>query len=299
MEETETGVMAVIGRINTVHHLSISQVERLKESMGQYLALEAVINKQGEQNEKMVAIIYQEIHKHSNQLNHDIDRTQILTAEVRELQELVDAITAIATQTNLLAINAAIEAAHAGRAGAGFAVVAQEVKTLSIRAAEAANGITRKFDDLSRRMSKELDENESFSKAVHESTAALKRIIQETGTLETQFKQASVEMQGIIRSVQGINDQMVTELSGALGHIQFQDVVRQRVELVGSVLGDLDGHVRAMAGSLSREEEGRLPQPDARALLERFKAQFAQHAGREDHGRGFADPDDGPAIELF
>ncbi|MDC0933769.1 methyl-accepting chemotaxis protein [Arcobacteraceae bacterium] len=73
--------------------------------------------------------------------NHTSSAMDSINEQVTAINEAITVIDQIAFQTNILSLNAAVEAATAGEAGKGFAVVAQEVRNLASRSAEAANEI--------------------------------------------------------------------------------------------------------------------------------------------------------------
>lgn len=135
----------------------------------------------------------------SEEINTTTSVITSLAERTQSIGEILEVINGISAQTNLLALNAAIEAARAGEAGRGFAVVADEVRNLATKTAQSTEDIQKMIDHL---------QNEAKS-AVE--AMEMSKSLTDEGSKETeQAQEALVRISNQVMSILDLNTQVAT-----------------------------------------------------------------------------------------
>ncbi len=130
LEQAATAVTEMTTAVEEVARNAVSTSQAANDS-----------NRLAEQSRRQVSDTLDGTQAMAGEVQAGSERLQLLAGEIRDIGKVLEVIRAVSEQTNLLALNAAIEAARAGEAGRGFAVVADEVRTLAYRTQQSTQEI--------------------------------------------------------------------------------------------------------------------------------------------------------------
>lgn len=168
-----------------------------------------------------------------NELSSSVEN---IRTSSKEISAIVGTIDGIAFQTNLLALNAAVEAARAGEAGAGFAVVAEEVRILAKRTSDAARNTTELVQ-------KSVQSTSGTGTLTEKMLDSMKGVEEKVRWLLQNNTEMSEKTADQLRSIDEINQALAEIQSVTESNARLSDDARNMTESVNTSVNDINHHV--------------------------------------------------------
>ena len=302
LAESEREVVQVIEQIGELNANASQQREIIAHSLQSGHDLMEGSQAGTENNKQIFAAIGVQITEQTNELRGDFAHIQGLAQEVLALTPMIKVITSIARQSQMLALNAEIEAARAGSAGRSFAVVALEVRKMAALTAKAAAEIAQKINSTCDRANRELSEAQAAMEH-HEKADVMAGLMEHLAETQRKFIGNDQAMRAMIVELDTNYQENVLGLGRAMCHIQFQDVMRQRLEHVQSALVEMRDHMERLNERAADNSWDGKVDPTFKSLLAAHLDSYSMASQTVTHnsvaGGASAGGQSCPAIELF
>ena len=251
VEETANTTISVMDSINEAN-TEIDRNHQLAEQMDE--GFKEVINAV-ENGNAAVETAKKDIINMEEKVTGAKNATEALIEEMTKITSILDEINSIASQTNLLSLNASIEAARAGEHGKGFAVVADEIRSLSEESSNAANdiqGIIDKLRSMTSNVAKEITAGADAAADSVSKVEGLLDVFTEINSTTENAKTSIDEEYQIIANVKAQFDKIQGDIEGLVATSEENAATIQRITDTISNQGD---SIRAISSQVDQISE--------------------------------------------
>jgi methyl-accepting chemotaxis protein len=219
-------------------------------------------------------------------------------AAAQRLSHFTHEARSIAQRTNMLSINAAIEATRAGESGRGFAVVAHEVKRLALRSDELARQIGDGLDELDAIMTRTVDK--VVTDAAQRERENIDSISSGVGGLMDTLEVLVAHQREILVKAQQENETISRPVVELMGSIQFQDITRQQLAHIVRAMAAMTRHITALRAA-AENPDAAIDAGSIQQDMDRLFSEYVMARQRDAHQQvtGGTREDKGLMVELF
>ncbi|MDD2864921.1 MAG: methyl-accepting chemotaxis protein [Methylococcales bacterium] len=201
-----------------------------------------------------------------------------LSGFTEALSKMASEVSSIASQTNLLSLNAAIQSARAGDAGHGFSVVADEVRKLARSSGEVGKQINNTIVSVNEAIDNTLSISQNFARQDKETLNYAEHTI---STVLNEFSHAAEKLSESAEVLRTENSAINDEISEVFMELQFQDRVSQILALVTNDLNKLEQHLSELEEE--KNVKGNLTSVDAGKWIEELTQTYTMKEQLEAH----------------
>ena len=280
--ETEKSAFDISSRLQTIDEVVTDLSSFVDRTQSESQQLLSGAENRIETNRELITTLNGYIQKRITMAADEQKRVHSVVQEARSLGTLVQLIKDISGQTNLLALNAAIEAARAGEAGRGFAVVADEVRKLSTAADQAVNQINQGIQKVAQTIEKEF-QDKLQSDAIEEERNALERFATQLDDLGSSYQQVTAHEAEVLVKVVESSQRLSGMFMDVMASVQFQDVTRQQIEQVIDAVNRLEHCTNMLVDRLERFDEPDVEMKPLSEHLEEIYSSYVMDSQRELH----------------
>ncbi|GKS14813.1 methyl-accepting chemotaxis protein [Paenibacillus chitinolyticus] len=147
----------------------------------------------------------------SEQMTHSlVDRVDTLKQSTSSIRKILDVLTKITAQTNILSLNASIEAARAGAAGKGFMVVAGEIRNLADQSRESIVNVAHITEEIQREMDATVEALSAAYPLFREQTESVKEANQMFSSVKNEMDNLLIQLDEVSTSINELNESQLT-----------------------------------------------------------------------------------------